>query len=71
MCDVEIITNSSLFDDTQKKFDLFLQVRVYLGDGWRMDFSHTHFDTFSPPDFYTKVSDATSIVPIGWIHLIA
>ncbi|XP_019226762.1 PREDICTED: phosphoinositide phospholipase C 6-like isoform X2 [Nicotiana attenuata] len=32
-----------------------LRVRVYLGDGWRMDFSHTHFDTFSPPDFYTKL----------------
>lgn len=33
-----------------------LQVRVYMGDGWRMDFSKTHFDTFSPPDFYVKVS---------------
>ncbi|CAI9091713.1 OLC1v1026810C2 [Oldenlandia corymbosa var. corymbosa] len=33
-----------------------LKVSVYLGDGWRLDFSHTHFDSFSPPDFYTKVS---------------
>ncbi|KAL3523981.1 hypothetical protein ACH5RR_016815 [Cinchona calisaya] len=32
-----------------------LKVNVYLGDGWRLDFSHTHFDTYSPPDFYTKV----------------
>ncbi|KAM3320400.1 phosphoinositide phospholipase C 6 [Capsicum chacoense] len=32
-----------------------LRVRVYLGDGWRLDFSHTHFDAFSPPDFYTKL----------------
>ncbi|KAL5732853.1 hypothetical protein ACOSQ2_032545 [Xanthoceras sorbifolium] len=32
-----------------------LKVRVYLGDGWRLDFSHTHFDSYSPPDFYTKV----------------
>ncbi|KAK0593672.1 hypothetical protein LWI29_001987 [Acer saccharum] len=32
-----------------------LKVRVYMGDGWRLDFSHTHFDTYSPPDFYTKV----------------
>ncbi|CAA0834407.1 Phosphoinositide phospholipase C 6 [Striga hermonthica] len=32
-----------------------LKVIVYMGDGWRMDFSHTHFDTFSPPDFYTKI----------------
>lgn len=34
----------------------YFQVRVYMGDGWRMDFSHGHFDKFSPPDFYTKVS---------------
>ncbi|XP_019150834.1 PREDICTED: phosphoinositide phospholipase C 6-like isoform X4 [Ipomoea nil] len=32
-----------------------LKVTVYLGDGWRLDFSHTHFDAFSPPDFYTKL----------------
>ncbi|XP_059666762.1 phosphoinositide phospholipase C 6 [Cornus florida] len=32
-----------------------LKVRVYMGDGWRLDFSHTHFDKYSPPDFYTKV----------------
>ncbi|KAL3650264.1 Phosphoinositide phospholipase C 6 [Castilleja foliolosa] len=32
-----------------------LKVNVYMGDGWRMDFSRTHFDAYSPPDFYTKV----------------
>ncbi|KDP44772.1 hypothetical protein JCGZ_01272 [Jatropha curcas] len=32
-----------------------LKVKVYLGDGWRLDFSHTHFDAYSPPDFYTKL----------------
>ncbi|KAH6777799.1 Phosphoinositide-specific phospholipase C family protein [Perilla frutescens var. frutescens] len=32
-----------------------LKVNVYMGDGWRLDFSHTHFDKYSPPDFYTKV----------------
>ncbi|XP_057788882.1 phosphoinositide phospholipase C 6-like isoform X2 [Salvia miltiorrhiza] len=32
-----------------------LKVTVYMGEGWRLDFSHTHFDTYSPPDFYTKV----------------
>jgi phosphatidylinositol phospholipase C delta len=31
------------------------QVKVYMGDGWRMDFSKTHFDAFSPPDFYARV----------------
>ncbi|CAL9159349.1 unnamed protein product [Musa hybrid cultivar] len=29
-----------------------------MGDGWRMDFSQTHFDAYSPPDFYTKVGIA-------------
>ncbi|RWW89579.1 hypothetical protein BHE74_00001419 [Ensete ventricosum] len=33
-------------------------VKVYMGDGWRMDFSQTHFDAYSPPDFYTKVGIA-------------
>ncbi|KAK3020651.1 hypothetical protein RJ639_046244 [Escallonia herrerae] len=32
-----------------------LRVRVYMGDGWRLDFSHTHFDAYSPPDFYVKI----------------
>ncbi|KAJ0564472.1 putative phosphoinositide phospholipase C [Helianthus annuus] len=32
-----------------------LKVRVYMGDGWRKDFSQTHFDKYSPPDFYTKL----------------
>ncbi|KAM4104247.1 hypothetical protein ACJW30_06G143000 [Castanea mollissima] len=32
-----------------------LKVKVYMGDGWHLDFSQTHFDAFSPPDFYTKI----------------
>ncbi|CAL5343642.1 unnamed protein product [Camellia sinensis] len=32
-----------------------LKVRVYMGYGWHLDFSLTHFDSYSPPDFYTKV----------------
>ncbi|KAJ6803898.1 phosphoinositide phospholipase C 4-like [Iris pallida] len=35
-----------------------LKVKVYMGDGWRMDFSQTHFDAYSPPDFYTRVGIA-------------
>ncbi|KAJ0978237.1 hypothetical protein J5N97_013711 [Dioscorea zingiberensis] len=35
-----------------------LKVKVYMGDGWRIDFSQTHFDAYSPPDFYTKVGIA-------------
>ncbi|XP_062085178.1 phosphoinositide phospholipase C 4-like [Humulus lupulus] len=35
-----------------------LKVKVYLGDGWHLDFKQTHFDTYSPPDFYTRVGIA-------------
>ncbi|XP_054818300.1 phosphoinositide phospholipase C 2-like [Prosopis cineraria] len=32
-----------------------LLVTVYMGDGWRSDFGGTHFDFYSPPDFFVKV----------------
>ncbi|TKY47543.1 Phosphoinositide phospholipase C 6 [Spatholobus suberectus] len=32
-----------------------LKVKVYMGNGWSLDFSQTDFDTYSPPDFYVKV----------------
>lgn len=35
-----------------------LKVKVYMGDGWRLEFKQTHFDAYSPPDFYTKVGIA-------------
>ncbi|WCJ29178.1 Phosphoinositide phospholipase C 4 [Euphorbia peplus] len=35
-----------------------LKVKVYMGDGWHLDFKPTHFDTYSPPDFYTRVGIA-------------
>ncbi|ESQ52714.1 hypothetical protein EUTSA_v10016400mg [Eutrema salsugineum] len=43
--------------DPKKKLPVkeTLKVKVYMGDGWRLDFSHTHFDAYSPPDFYTKM----------------
>ncbi|KAJ6325102.1 hypothetical protein OIU76_012230 [Salix suchowensis] len=51
--------NNEVFDPKRKlAVTKTLKVKVYLGDGWRLDFSHTHFDSYSPPDFYTKV---------GWI----
>ncbi|KAK6943499.1 Phosphoinositide-specific phospholipase C, EF-hand-like domain [Dillenia turbinata] len=35
-----------------------LKVKVYMGEGWYLDFSHTHFDAYSPPDFYVRVGIA-------------
>ncbi|KAL4610158.1 hypothetical protein ACB092_08G031700 [Castanea dentata] len=37
---------------------LNMQVTVYMGEGWARDFRHTHFDRFSPPDFFVKVAIA-------------
>ncbi|XP_010264635.1 PREDICTED: phosphoinositide phospholipase C 2 isoform X2 [Nelumbo nucifera] len=35
-----------------------LKMRVYMGEGWNFDFKRTHFDNYSPPDFYTRVGIA-------------
>uniref|UniRef100_A0A5B6YX02 Phosphoinositide phospholipase C n=2 Tax=Davidia involucrata TaxID=16924 RepID=A0A5B6YX02_DAVIN len=35
-----------------------LKVKVYMGEGWYLDFHHTHFDVYSPPDFYARVGIA-------------
>ncbi|XVF46747.1 hypothetical protein PTKIN_Ptkin03bG0053100 [Pterospermum kingtungense] len=35
-----------------------LKVKVYMGDGWRLDFKKTYFDLCSPPDFYARVGIA-------------
>ncbi|KAJ4720066.1 Phosphoinositide phospholipase C [Melia azedarach] len=52
----DFLLNSVAFDPKkQLSVKTTLKVRVYMGDGWRLDFSHTHFDKYSPPDFYTKV----------------
>lgn len=32
-----------------------LKVKVYMGEGWHLEFQHSHFDYCSPPDFYVKV----------------
>ncbi|GAB4827593.1 Phosphoinositide phospholipase C 6, variant 2 [Ancistrocladus abbreviatus] len=53
-----------------------LKVRVYMSDGWRLDFNKTHFDKYSPPDFYTKLqivgvpadskNDKTEVIEDDW-----
>nr|GMD44952.1 phosphoinositide phospholipase C 2-like [Ipomoea batatas] len=35
-----------------------LKVKVYMGEGWHLDFKRTHFDFHSPPDFYVKIGIA-------------
>ncbi|TKY56864.1 Phosphoinositide phospholipase C 6 [Spatholobus suberectus] len=44
------------FDPTMiQSVKKILKVKVYMGLGWSSDFSPTHFDKCSPPDFYAKV----------------
>ncbi|XP_043724314.1 phosphoinositide phospholipase C 2-like isoform X2 [Telopea speciosissima] len=51
--------NNEVFDPKVKlPVKKTLKVKVYMGDGWYMDFPHTHFDIYSPPDFYTRVGIA-------------
>lgn len=48
-----------VFDPSEKlPVKKTLKVKVYMGDGWHLDFKQTHFDLYSPPDFYTRVGIA-------------
>ncbi|CAH2075818.1 unnamed protein product [Thlaspi arvense] len=52
--------------DTQTIFDpckrlpikTTLKVNIYTGQGWDLDFPQTHFDQYSPPDFFVKIGIA-------------
>ncbi|XP_038711763.1 phosphoinositide phospholipase C 2-like isoform X2 [Tripterygium wilfordii] len=35
-----------------------LKVKVYMGEGWDLEFGRTHFDLYSPPDFFVKIGIA-------------
>ncbi|XP_039066498.1 phosphoinositide phospholipase C 4-like isoform X1 [Hibiscus syriacus] len=56
---MNVDANGRVFDPRAKlPVKKRLRVRVYMGDGWNLDFKKTHFDTYSPPDFYTRVGIA-------------
>ncbi|XP_059627977.1 phosphoinositide phospholipase C 2-like isoform X2 [Cornus florida] len=49
-------SHGEVFDPKAKlQVKTTLKVTVYMGEGWYFDFHHTHFDAYSPPDFYTRV----------------
>ncbi|KAM0051214.1 putative phosphoinositide phospholipase C [Helianthus debilis subsp. tardiflorus] len=51
--------NNEVFDPKARlPVKKILKVKVYMGDGWHLDFKQTHFDAYSPPDFYTRVGIA-------------
>ncbi|GJY33227.1 phosphoinositide phospholipase C 2-like protein [Tanacetum coccineum] len=54
-----LMKNEAIFDPRASlPVKITLKVTVYMGEGWYYDFSHTHFDAYSPPDFYTRVGIA-------------
>ncbi|CAN6870819.1 unnamed protein product [Brassica oleracea] len=51
--------NGQVFDPNENSSPKkTLKVKVLMGDGWHLDFKKTHFDRYSPPDFYVKVGIA-------------
>ncbi|KAK4606082.1 hypothetical protein RGQ29_000382 [Quercus rubra] len=51
--------NNRVFDPSARPpVQKILRVTVYMGEGWVREFRHTHFDRFSPPDFFVKVAIA-------------
>ncbi|GAB2299560.1 1-phosphatidylinositol phosphodiesterase [Dionaea muscipula] len=70
--------NNEVFDPKAKLPVIkTLKVTIYMGEGWYYDFKHTHFDAYSPPDFYVKLGIAgvpcdsvmkkTKILEDNWI----
>ncbi|PKI39559.1 hypothetical protein CRG98_040029 [Punica granatum] len=52
-------SDNEIFDpDTSLPVKTTLKVTVYMGEGWYYDFKHTHFDLYSPPDFYARIGIA-------------
>ncbi|CAA0827493.1 Phosphoinositide phospholipase C 2 [Striga hermonthica] len=51
--------NNEVFDPKlQLPVKTTLKIKVYMGEGWNIDFHRTHFDLYSPPDFYVKIGIA-------------
>ncbi|XP_035540582.1 phosphoinositide phospholipase C 2-like, partial [Juglans regia] len=56
---LEVTPSNEVFDPSDMpRTQKTLKVKVYLGEGWHSDFRHTHFDRFSPPDFFVRVGIA-------------
>ncbi|XP_044479703.1 phosphoinositide phospholipase C 4-like [Mangifera indica] len=52
-------TNGKVFDPKEKlPVKKILKVKVYMGDGWHLDFKPTQCTVWSPPHFYTRVGIA-------------
>ncbi|XP_039052616.1 phosphoinositide phospholipase C 5-like isoform X2 [Hibiscus syriacus] len=51
--------NDQVFDAKAKlRVKKILKVKVYMGDGWHLDFKQRHLNLWSPPEFYTRIGIA-------------
>ncbi|KNA12041.1 hypothetical protein SOVF_129540 isoform A [Spinacia oleracea] len=50
-----LLSNKAFDPSIKRPVKKTLKVTLYMGDGWHLEFRRTHFDPFSPPDFFTKV----------------
>ncbi|KFK30454.1 hypothetical protein AALP_AA7G263300 [Arabis alpina] len=51
-----LLDTHTLFDPSKRlPIKTTLKVKIHTGEGWDLDFPQTHFDQFSPPDFFVKI----------------
>ncbi|KAE8729433.1 hypothetical protein F3Y22_tig00003715pilonHSYRG00144 [Hibiscus syriacus] len=51
--------NDQVFDAKAKlPVKKILKVKMYMGDGWHLDFKKRHLNLWSPPEFYTRIGIA-------------
>ncbi|XP_023633971.1 phosphoinositide phospholipase C 3 isoform X2 [Capsella rubella] len=54
-----LLKENTLFDPSKRlPIKTTLKVKIYTGEGWDLDFPQTHFDQYSPPDFFVKTGIA-------------
>ncbi|KAL1190201.1 Phosphoinositide phospholipase C 3 [Cardamine amara subsp. amara] len=54
-----MLLEQTLFDPCKRlPIKTTLRVKIYTGEGWDLDFPQTHFDQYSPPDFFVKIGIA-------------
>uniref|UniRef100_A0A1J3IN21 Phosphoinositide phospholipase C n=1 Tax=Noccaea caerulescens TaxID=107243 RepID=A0A1J3IN21_NOCCA len=54
-----LLDTQTLFDPSKRlTIKTTLKVKIFTGEGWDLDFPHTHFDQYSPPDFFVRVGTA-------------
>ncbi|KAL3611264.1 hypothetical protein D5086_002284 [Populus alba] len=55
----DFLLSNEVFDPSVRlPVKKILKVTIYMGEGWDLDFRRTHFDMYSPPDFFVKVGIA-------------